>query len=125
MDGLVVPGPKTTFSLQAPTQTRTATGGVTNAWVEQTTFRGSLEPISVDEVSAFGREAEIFTHLSIIGYEEIGDSFVGDLIAKNRVVSDNSDNQLDNETFDIVAVEAQRYPGNTIATFEIRLRKVD
>ncbi len=120
-----VPGPKTTFSLQAPTQTRTTTGGVTNAWVELTTFRGSLEPISVDEVNAFERETEVFTHLSIIGFEEIGAAFVSDLKAKNRVVSDNSDNDRDNETFDIVAVEDERHPGNTIATFEIRLRKVD
>lgn len=122
---MIVPGPKTTFSLQAPTESRTTTGGVTNLWVEQTTFRGSLEPISVDEVNAFERETEIFTHLSIIGYEEIGDTYATTLIAKNRVMSDNSDNQLDDETFDIVAVEPQRYPGNQIATFEIRLRKVN
>jgi len=123
---MIVPGPKTTFSLQAPTQTRTATGGVTNAsWVEQTTFDGSLEPLSTAEVSAFERETEIYTHLSIIGYEEIGDSYVAYLIPKNRVVADNSDNELDDETFDIIGVEAERFPGNKIATFEIMLRKVE
>lgn len=120
-----VPGPKTTFSLQAPTQTRTSTGGVTNAWVEQTTFKGSLEPVSADEISAFGRETEIYTHLSIIGYEEIGDTYATTLIPKNRVVADNSENSLANETFDIVGVEPQRFPGNKIATFEIMLRKVE
>jgi len=119
-----VPGPKTLFSLEAPTQTRTTTGGAAYTWAEQTTFNGSLEPLTTAEINAFERETEVYTHLSIVGYEEIGDSFATTLIPKNRVVVANADNQLVSETFNIVGFEPQRYPGNQIATFEIMLRKV-
>lgn len=120
-----VPGPKTTFILQAPTQTRTTTGGVTNAWADQVTFQGSLGPVTAAEVNAFNRETDISTHRSIIGYEEIGDTYATVLIAKNKLTVANADNQLAAETFDIIAVEPFRYPGNTIATFEVMLRKVE
>ncbi len=122
---MIVPGPKTTFILQAPTETRTSGGGVANAWAAVVTFQASLEPVSTSEVSAFGRDAEIFTHLSIIGYEEIGDTYATDLKAKNRLYVANADNALDAETFDIIGVEPQRYPGNEIATFEVMLRRVN
>jgi len=121
---MIVPGPKTLFSLQAPTQTRTTTGGVDQTFAEVTTFNGSLEPLTTAEINAFQRETEVYTHLSIIGYEEIGDSFATSLIPGNIVVVANADNQLASETFDIIGVEPQRYPGNQIATFEIMLRKV-
>lgn len=119
-----VPGPKTLFSLQAPTQTRTATSGADYTFAEVTTFNGSLEPLTTAEINAFQREIEVYTHLSIIGYEEIGDSFATSLIPKNIVVVANADNQLASETFNIIGFEPQRYPGNKIATFEIMLRKV-
>lgn len=121
-----VPGPKTTFILQAPTESRTTGGGVSNEpWTDLLTFRGSLEPISATEVNAFNRETEVFTHLSIIGYEEIGDTYATALIARNRLYAANTGNALAAETFDIVGVEPQRFPGDKIATFEVMLRKVD
>jgi head-tail adaptor len=120
-----VPGPKTTFILQAPTQTRTGAGGVTNTWADQVTFQGSLEPLTTAEVNAFNRETEVFTHLSIIGYEEIGDTYASALKAKNRLYAANADNALGAETFDIIGVEPQRFPNNKIATFEVMLRKVE
>lgn len=119
-----LPGPKTTFILQAAAETRTDTGGVTNTYVDQVTFRGSLEPISTEEVAAFARETEIYTHLSMIGYEEIGDTYAPVLIPKNRLYAANADNALPAETFDIIGVEAERYPGNKINHFEVTLRKV-
>ena len=121
---MIIPGPKTPFALQAPTPTRTNTSGASNAWAEVTTFNASLEPISADEVNAFDRETEVSTHMSIIGSEEIG-NFVSSLIPKNRVVADNSGNQLDDETFDITGVKPGRWPANNkIALYQITLRKV-
>jgi len=121
---MIVPGPKTPFALQAPTQTRTTTSGVANTWAEITTLNASLEPINEDEVNAFERETEVSTHMSIIGSEEIG-SFVSSLIPKNRLVVDNSGNQLDDETFDITSVKAGRWPANNqIALYQVKLRKV-
>jgi len=120
-----VPGPKTTFVLQAPTETRTTGGGVTNAWTDQVTFQGSIGPLSAAEINAFEREADVSTHRSIIGYEEIGDSFATVLIAKNRITAANSENALAAETFMITGVQPFRYPNNKIATFEVMLRKVE
>jgi head-tail adaptor len=122
---MIIPGPKTPFTLQAPTPTRTTTGGVTNAWAAVTTFNASLEPISADQIDAFAKETEISTHLSIIGSEEIG-NFASSLIPKNRVVADNSGNQFDDETFDITGVKKGRWPANNrIALYQITLRKVE
>lgn len=121
---MIVPGPKTPFSLQAPTQTRTG-ANIANTWTTVTTFNASLEPISADEINAFNKETEISTHLSIIGSEEIG-SFASSLITKNRVVADNSANQFDDETFDITGVKKGRWPANNkIALYQITLRKVE
>lgn len=119
-----LPGPKTPFTLQAPTQTRTTTSGVKNSWATVTTFNAWLTPINTAEVNAFDKETEIYTHLAMIGYEEIGDSYVTSLIPKNRIVADNSGNQLADETFDIIGVEAERLWNNQIHHFEVMLRKV-
>lgn len=118
-----VPGPKTTFILQEPTETRTATGGTTNSWGTVTTFNGSLGPVTAFEASRFERETVVSTHRVIVGYEEIADAYVADLKAKNRLYAANSGNELAAETFDIVSVQPFRFPNNKIATFEIMLRK--
>ena len=120
-----VPGPKTTFILQKPTETRTSTGGVTNAWVDQITFSASLGPVSASESLAFNRETDISMQRVIIGYEEIGDTYAAEVKAKNRLYAANADNQLSAETFDIVSVEPFRFPGNKIATWELMVRKVE
>ena len=120
-----VPGPKTTFILQAPTETRTTTGGVTNAWVDQVTFQGSIGPLTAAEINAFERETDVSTHRSIIGYEQIGDTYATALIAKNRLYAANSGNALAAETFMITGVQPFRFPNNKIATFEVMLRKVE
>jgi len=120
-----VPGPKTTFILQKPTETRTSTGGVTNSWVDQVTFQASLGPISATENAAFNRETEVSVQRVIIGYEEIGDTYAAEVKAKNRLYAANSDNQLSAETFDIVSVQPFRFPGNKIATWELTVRKVE
>jgi len=120
-----VPGPKTMMILQEPTETASTTSDSgTTSWANLLTFEASLEPISTSEVLSFGREAEMFTHLSIIGYEEIGDTYAPEMVAKNRIYVANADNALAAETFDIIGVEAQRFPGNEVATFEVMLRKV-
>lgn len=119
-----VPGPKTLFSLEAPTQTRTTTGGVTNAWAELTTFNAHITGVAADEVNTFGREAEVFTHLCTVGSEEVGSDFHDDMKAKNRLVATNAGNNLAAQTFDIVGVFADQYPGVTIAKFEVMLREV-
>lgn len=121
---MIIPGPKTPFTLQAPTESRLTTGGGEDSWADVTTFNASLEPISADETNTFNKETEISTHLSIIGSEEIG-SFVSSLIPKNRVVADNSGNQLDDETFDIIGVKPGRWgTGTQIALYQVELRKV-
>ena len=120
-----VPGPKTLFILQAPTETRLSTGGVTNTWSDVTTFWGSIGPVSAAEVTAFAREADVSMQRCIVGYEQIGAANVTSLIAKNRLYAPNTDNELPAETFDIVSVEPFRYPRNKIATFELMLRKVE
>jgi len=120
-----VPGPKTTFILQAPVETRTTTGGTTNAWADQVTFQGSLGPVSAAEINAFERETDVSTHRCIVGYEEIGDTYAAVLIAKNRLYAANAGNALAAETFMITGVEPFRIPNNKIATFEVMLRKVE
>ena len=110
--------------LQEPTETRTSTGGVTNSWGTVVSFEASLESLSSAEINAFQREAEVYTHLSIVGYEEIGDTYATDLKPKNRIYVANADNALEAETFDIVGVEPERFPENDIALFNITLRKV-
>ena len=122
---MIVPGPKTTMVLQEPTETRTNTGGVTNSWGTVVAFEASLEPLDTAEINAFERETAIYTHLSIIGYEEIGDDYATDLKPKNRIYVANADNALAAETFDIIGVEPQRFPENEIATFEVMLRRVE
>jgi hypothetical protein len=84
-----------------------------------------LGPVDANEVAKWGREADVSTHLTIIGYEEIGNSYATTLIAKNRLYAANAENQLAAETFEILAVQPFRWPGNTIATFEVLLRKVE
>jgi head-tail adaptor len=113
------------MTLQEATETRTGSGGVTNAWADVTTFNGSLGPVSASEAALFNRETVISTHRVIVGYEEIGDSYATDLKAKNRVYIANTNNQLAAETFDITAVEPFRMYGNKISTFELMLRKVE
>jgi len=120
-----VPGPKTTFILQKPTETRTLTGGVTNAWGNLVTFDASLGPVSFMESASFNRETEVSMQRVIIGYEEIGDTYAAEVKAKNRLYAANADNQLSAETFDIVSVQPFRFPGNSIATWELMVRKVE
>jgi head-tail adaptor len=121
-----VPGPKTLFALQEPGDgTRTDTGGTANTWATVTTFNGSLGPVTAFEASRFERETVVSTHRVIVGYEEIGDAYVADLKAKNRLYVANAGNELAAETFDITGVEPFRFPGNKIATFELTLRKVE
>ncbi len=48
-----LPGPKTPFSLQTLAQADMPDGGSSNTWAEVTTFSGSLEPITFDEVATF------------------------------------------------------------------------
>lgn len=119
-----VPGPKVTFTLQEPTETRTTTGGVSASWSDVTTFRGSLGPISASERASYEREAVVSTHRIIVGYEEVGDDYATDLKEKNRLYVANTGNQLAAETFDITGVQPFRLWGNSIATFEVMLRKV-
>ena len=120
---MIVPGSKTPFTLQAPTQVRTKSN-IANTWAAVTTFNASLEPISADEVNAFNKETEVSTHMSIIGSEEMG-SFAASLIPKNRLVADNSLNQFDDETFDITGVKKGRWPTGVIALYQVTLRKVE
>lgn len=120
-----VPGPKTTFTLQKPTQTRTTGGGVTNTWADQVTFDASIGPISASETAAYRRETEISQQRVIIGYEEIGDTYASEVKAKNRLYAANSNNELSAETFDIISVQPFRYPGNKIATWELIIQKIE
>lgn len=69
----------------------------------------------------FGTEAESSTHLAIIGSEEVG-TFSTSMKAPNRLTITNSENDLDAETFQIDGVLPFRFPGNTIATWELALR---
>lgn len=119
-----VRGPKTSFSLQEPTQTRTATSGVDYTFAEVTTFDGHLTKIVGNEVNAFGRETEVYTHRCTVGSEEVGSNFHDDLKAKNILVAANAGNNLASQTFNIVGVFADRHPGDTIAKFEVTLREV-
>lgn len=121
---MIVPGPKVTFSLQEPTETRTGTGGASETWATVTTFRGSLRTLKTSEAKEFDRETVRSTHKSIIGYEEIGDSFATDLKEENQLVLANTENALSSETFAITGVEPKRLWGNKIATFEVLLEKV-
>ncbi len=120
-----VPGPKVLMTLQEPTETRTAGGGVTNAWATVTTFSGSLGPLTARELEAYNRETVVSTHRAIIGYEEIGDSYATDLIEKNRIYVANTNNALAAETFDITGVQPFRLWSNKMATFQLMLRKVE
>ncbi len=122
---MIVPGPKTTTVLQKLTETASTTSDSgSGSYADLVTFDGSLESVSADERIRFSRETEESIHGMIIGYEEIGDTFALEMKAKNRMYMANADNALAAETFDIVSVEPQRYPGNKIATFEVILRKV-
>ena len=123
---MIVPGPKVTMVLQEPTESRTSGGGVSNEpWVDVVTFSGSLGPLTAFEISQFSRETVISTHRSIVGYEQIGDTYAADLKAKNRIYIANTNNPLPAETFDITGVQSFRMYGNKIATFELMLRKVE
>lgn len=123
---MIVPGPKVTMILQEPTESRTSGGGVSNdPWTNTKTFSGSLGPLTAFEISQFSRETVISTHRSIIGYEEIGDSYATDLTEKNRIYVANTNNPLEPEIFDITGMQPFRLWSNKIATFELMLRKVE
>jgi head-tail adaptor len=123
---MIIPGPKIPITLQEPTESRTAGGGVSNdPWTEVKTFNGYLRPLTVAELSTFNRETVISTHKVLVGYEEIGDSYVTDLNEKNRIYVVNTNNPLAAETFDITGVQPRRMYRNKIETFELMLRKVE
>lgn len=122
---MIIPGPKATCILQEATESRTSTGGVTNAYSDIHSFKASLAPLSANEINAFARETVISSHRMMVGYEQIGNAQAANLKEKNRIHVPNAENQLLSETFDITGVDPYRFPGNIVATFEVMLRKVE
>lgn len=120
-----IPGPKSTCILQEPTETRTATGGVTNAYSDLLSFQAWVAPLTAEERNAFNRETTFSTHILMAGFEQFGNAQAANLKTKNRIHVPNAENPLAAETFDITGVIPMKLWGNKVATFEVMLREVE
>ena len=119
-------GGSTACRLQKPTQTKTATLADTTTWEDVTTFTGSLQPVSVQEMETYGREAVIATHKLIFMSNDIGKEYITEVKAKNRVVVNNAYNELGADTYDVTGVKIWRdLTGRKIQHFTVALKVVE
>jgi len=89
-----------------------------------TTLYGSLQPVSANESLIYEREGVIATHKVYVG--QIGDQYITDLKAANRIVVDNVWNPLDPLTYDITGVEPWRSrTGKTLHHFKVALKVIE
>jgi len=119
-----VRGGSTACRLQEPTQTKTATLADTTTWADVTTFYGSLQPVTATESLIYEREGVVATHKVYVG--KIGDQYITDLKAKNRIVVDNLWNPLGSLTYDITGVEPWRTrTGKQLHHFKLALKVIE
>lgn len=78
-------GPKKTCILQEPTETRTATGGVSQSWADVTTFRAMVAPLKPFERVMFNRVIVDATHRLMMDYKAVSNTAIDKVKEKNRI----------------------------------------